>query len=45
LYQKKKNKVVGLQNGTVMKIDLEVSCKKYKPLDLRLLKLAETLAT
>jgi 6-phosphofructokinase 1 len=45
LRQEQGNKVVGLQNGAVANIDLEISCEKQKPLDLRLLKLAEMLAT
>jgi len=45
LCQEKGNKVVGLQDGAVANIDLELSCKKQKPLDLRLLELAEMLAT
>jgi len=44
LCQEQGNKVVGLHNGAVANIDLEESCKKQKPLDLRLLKLAEMLA-
>ena len=39
------NKVVGLQNGVVGNVDLKESCGNQKPLDLRLLKLAEMLAT
>ena len=38
------NRVVGLQNGTVTSIDLKKSCETQKPLDLRLMKLAEMLA-
>ena len=38
------NKVVGLQNGAVANIDLQESCRKQKPLNLRLLKLAEMLS-
>ncbi len=45
LCQEQGNKVVGLQNGAVANIDLAISCEKQKPLDLRLLKLAEMLAT
>jgi 6-phosphofructokinase 1 len=45
LCQEHGNKVVGLQDGAVANIDLEISCEKQKPLDLRLLKLAEMLAT
>jgi 6-phosphofructokinase 1 len=44
LCQEQGNKVVGLQNGAVASIDLQESCGKQKPLDLRLLKLAEMLA-
>jgi len=45
LCQEQGNKVVGLQNGAGANIDLAISCEKQKPLDLRLLKLAEMLAT
>jgi 6-phosphofructokinase 1 len=45
LCQEKGNRVVGLQNGAIANIDIEKSCKTQKPLDLRLLKLAEMLAT
>ncbi len=45
LCQEKGNQMVGLQDGAVANIDLEISCKKQKPLDLRLLELAEMLAT
>jgi 6-phosphofructokinase 1 len=44
LCQEEGNKVVGLQNGAVANIDLEESCEQRKPLDLRLLKLAEMLS-
>jgi 6-phosphofructokinase 1 len=44
LCQEQVNKVVGLQNGAVVNIDLEQSCKNQKPLDLGLLNLAEMLA-
>ncbi|MBN1244127.1 6-phosphofructokinase [Candidatus Bathyarchaeota archaeon] len=44
LCQEQGNKVVGLKNGAVANIDIAESCKKRKPLDLRLLKLAEMLA-
>lgn len=44
LCQEQGNKVVGLQNGAVVGIDLEQSCKNQKPLDLGLLNLAEMLA-
>lgn len=43
--EKQGNKVVGLQQGTIGSIDLEESSKNSKPLDLRLLDLAEILAT
>jgi hypothetical protein len=36
---------VGLQNGAIAGVELEKSAKKRKPLDLRLLKVAEMLAT
>jgi 6-phosphofructokinase 1 len=39
------NRVVGLQDGAVTSIDLKKSCATRKPLDLRLMKLAEMLAT
>ncbi len=39
------NRVVGLQKGEITSIDLEESCKKEKPLNLELLKLAKVLAT
>jgi 6-phosphofructokinase 1 len=45
LCQEQGSSVVGLQNGEITSIDLEESCKTQKPLDLRLLKLAEMLAT
>ena len=38
------NRVVGLQKGEIISIDLEESCKKEKPLNLELLKLAKVLA-
>jgi len=44
LVQKQGNRVVGLQNGAIMSIDLKKSCETQKPLDLRLLELAEMLA-
>lgn len=44
LCQEQGNKVVGLQNGAVASIDLEESTKNRKPLDLRLLTLAEMLS-
>jgi 6-phosphofructokinase 1 len=39
------NRVVGLLNGKTESIDLRDSCEKTKPLDLRLMTLAEMLAT
>jgi len=39
------SRIVGLQNGKITNIILEESCKKEKPLDLSLLKLARILAT
>lgn len=39
------NRAVGLQNGKITSITLEKSCNTKKPLDLSLLKLANTLAT
>jgi 6-phosphofructokinase 1 len=44
LCQEQGNRVVGLQKGTVTSIDLEKSCETWKPLDLRLMKLAEMLS-
>jgi 6-phosphofructokinase 1 len=44
LCQEQGNEVVGLQNGTVTSIDLKKSCETQKPLDLRLMKLAEMLS-
>jgi 6-phosphofructokinase 1 len=44
LCQEQGNSVVGLQNGAITCTELEKSCKTQKPIDLRLLKLAETLA-
>ena len=44
LAQQQGNRVVGLQNGTITSIDLKKSCETQKPLDLRLLELAEMLA-
>jgi 6-phosphofructokinase 1 len=45
LCQEQGNKAVGLQNGVITSLDLKKSCETQKPLDLRLLKLAEMLAT
>jgi 6-phosphofructokinase 1 len=44
LCQEQGNKVVGLQNGAIESIELKRSCETRKPLDLRLLELAEMLA-
>jgi 6-phosphofructokinase 1 len=45
LCQEQGNRVVGLQNGSVTSIDIKKSCETQKPLDLRLMKLAEMLST
>jgi 6-phosphofructokinase 1 len=45
LCQEQGNKVVGLLNGAISSTDLEKSCETQKPLDFRLLKLAEMLST
>ena len=39
------NRVVGLQNGAVTSLDLEASAGTEKPIDLRLMELAEMLST
>lgn len=39
------NRIVGLQGGKIVSVNLEESCGKEKPLDLSILKLARTLAT
>jgi 6-phosphofructokinase 1 len=44
LIQEQGNRVVGLQNGIIESIDLKKSCETQKPLNLRLMKLAEMLA-
>lgn len=44
LCQEQGNKVIGLRNGAISSIDLKKSCETQKPLDLRLLELAEMLA-
>jgi 6-phosphofructokinase 1 len=44
LCQEQGNKVVGLQNGDISSIELKKSCETQKPLNLRLLELAEMLA-
>jgi len=43
--QEKGNSAVGLQNGTIMGYDLEIAAKSRKPIDLRLLDVADMLAT
>ncbi len=45
LLKEQGNGIVGLQNGIISSIELEKSCKTEKPLDLKLLKLANILAT
>ncbi len=44
LLEEQRNRIVGLQNGSITSTDLEKSCGSTKPLDLSLLKLANTLA-
>jgi 6-phosphofructokinase 1 len=44
LCQHQGNMVIGLQNGAISSIELKKSCESQKPLNLRLLKLAEMLA-
>jgi 6-phosphofructokinase 1 len=44
LIQEQGSSVVGLQNGAITGIDLKKSCETQKPLDLRLMELAEMLA-
>jgi 6-phosphofructokinase 1 len=44
LCQGQGNRVIGLQNGAISSIELKKSCETEKPLDLRLLELAEMLA-
>jgi 6-phosphofructokinase 1 len=44
LCQGQGNRVIGLQNGAISSIELKKSCEMEKPLDLRLLELAEMLA-
>jgi hypothetical protein len=39
------NKIVGLQNGKIGSTDLKETCEKIRPLDLRIMSLAEMLAT
>jgi hypothetical protein len=39
------NKAVGFQNGKVVSLELKDSAMNKKPIDLRLLQLAEMLAT
>ena len=43
--QEQGNMAVGLQNGEIMCVELEKAAKNRKPLDLRLLQVAEMLAT
>jgi 6-phosphofructokinase 1 len=45
LSEGQKSIVVVLQNGEITSLELEESCKKEKPLDMNLLKLANVLAT
>lgn len=45
LLQKQGNTIVGLQNGRISTVNLAESCKAEKPLDLKLLQLANMLAT
>ncbi len=45
LSRREGRKMVGLQGGEIMSIDLERSCKTEKTLDLSMLKLADVLAT
>jgi 6-phosphofructokinase 1 len=45
LCQEQGSSVVGLQNGGISSTELKKSCEMQKPLDLRLLELAEMLAT
>ena len=45
LRSKQTNRMVALQNGKVTSISLEEVCTNQKPIDLNLMKLAETLAT
>jgi 6-phosphofructokinase 1 len=44
LCQEQGNRVIGLQNGAISSIELKKSCETQKPLNLRLLELAEMLA-
>jgi 6-phosphofructokinase 1 len=45
LINKQKNQMTALQNGKITSINFEQVCNNQKPLDLNLMKLAETLAT
>jgi 6-phosphofructokinase 1 len=45
LLKEQRNRIVGLQKGSITSIELEKSCKTEKPLDLNLLTLADILAT
>ena len=44
IYEGRGNLVVGLQNGAVANVEFEKSARERKPLDLRLLKVAEMLS-
>jgi len=45
IYQHQGNRAIGLQDGKIVSVELEKSAKNRKPLDLRLLEVAEMLAT
>ena len=45
LLEKQGNRIIGLQKGRIISVELEKSCKTEKPLDLSLLHLANVLAT
>jgi len=45
LLKEQGNRIVGLQKGRITSIELKESCKKEKPLNLSLLRLANVLAT
>jgi 6-phosphofructokinase 1 len=45
LFEEKRNRIVGLQNGRITDTELKKSCTTEKPLDLSLLELARVLAT
>jgi len=44
LLNEQKNRIVGLKDGTITSIDLEISCKTEKPLELDLVNLASILS-